>query len=1012
MEQHSSGELASDKGGARANVRHVVITVHGIRTFGAWQERLRNLLLARSQGIEVLTYRYGYFSSLAFLIPPLRWLTTLRFRRAFLQVAHQFPGARIDIVAHSFGTHLVGWGLAGIPRAKRRPVHTIILAGSVLKPDFPWGEMLDDGSVHRVMNECGIHDSILVLNQLVVLFTGMAGRLGFNGMTSERFRNNWYTFGHSDYFLKNGLPHDQFMEKRWVPVLLSDMLAPPVDERTGSALQGLLTFLLQNAEPIKVALYAAPFVALAITYYVLFTSEREARQLALARQLAAQAELLRTQEPRLLEPSTLIAIEAIRRLHSVETDRALRENLDILPRLHVFLKLREPVTRLALSPDRKFVAASSTDKTVRVWAFPDGREIAAFEHPAIVTNIAFSPDSHLLATGTDVGGVTLWELPVGKKLRSLAFRGPIDALEFNPDGGNMLVAGADGLHLWSLGAKPVERKLTSRPVIAATFRADGRFIATADLDDDTIRIWDLRNDHLALALPQTNAPHALAFSRDGRYLAAASGLANVRESHAIWLWDVQAAQRIARIPQDAYVRALAFNSDGSLFATVTDDGFARVWRSANGEPAGAVTHGAPYAITSIAWRASGQQLATAGTDDTARVWDIASGHEIARMAHGDTVNAVAFSADPPYVITGTGGPFPAWLERSVRIWEMPQSTERARIINPDGVDALAFSPNGSLVATGSDDGLVRLFRVTTNEELASFNHGSAVTAIAFDARGRWLASASAQRTFPTPQEDLTRLWDISSHKEILRISHKDLVRSVAVSPNGRYLATGGGGGITPKSKDTSMQVWSLPDGHPVANIVATSDVYDIVFSPDGKLGASLEQRGIVTLWRPGSGTVVARLDVGIRAQEIAFDHSGRRLAVAAHDSARIYDVRSLRELQRIPHNSFVNTLAFSTDDRYLATGDSGKSAHIWDLDTNREAARFRHDDIVSSVAFSPDGQLFATAGFDKTAHLWLWRPQDLINQACGRLTRGLTEEEWHQYLADEPQRDTCGNIQR
>ena len=54
---------------------HLVVTVHGIRTFGGWQERLEALLTQADQsGTTVLNYRYGYFSVLAFLMPPLRWL--------------------------------------------------------------------------------------------------------------------------------------------------------------------------------------------------------------------------------------------------------------------------------------------------------------------------------------------------------------------------------------------------------------------------------------------------------------------------------------------------------------------------------------------------------------------------------------------------------------------------------------------------------------------------------------------------------------------------------------------------------------------------------------------------------------------------------------------------------------------------------------------------------------------------------------------------------------------------
>lgn len=77
-------------------------------------------------------------------------------------------------------------------------------------------------SVRRVVNECGIYDKILILNQLVVLFTGMAGRVGFSGMTGRNFRNRFFRFGHSGYFRDKSGSDSSHMREYWVPLLLSD----------------------------------------------------------------------------------------------------------------------------------------------------------------------------------------------------------------------------------------------------------------------------------------------------------------------------------------------------------------------------------------------------------------------------------------------------------------------------------------------------------------------------------------------------------------------------------------------------------------------------------------------------------------------------------------------------------------------------------------------------------------------------------------------------------------------
>lgn len=94
--------------------RHLIVTVHGIRTFGRWQERFEALaktIADNAEEVQFSHYKYGYFSMFAFLFPPLRWLVTLRFRKKLLKVAQKGEWDRIDLVGHSFGTHIIAWGL-------------------------------------------------------------------------------------------------------------------------------------------------------------------------------------------------------------------------------------------------------------------------------------------------------------------------------------------------------------------------------------------------------------------------------------------------------------------------------------------------------------------------------------------------------------------------------------------------------------------------------------------------------------------------------------------------------------------------------------------------------------------------------------------------------------------------------------------------------------------------------------------------------------------------------------
>lgn len=121
----------------------------------------------------------------------------------------------------------------------------------------------------------------------------------------------------------------------------------------------------------------------------------------------------------------------------------------------------------------------------------------------------------------------------------------------------------------------------------------------------------------------------------------------------------------------------------------------------------------------------------------------------------------------------------------------------------------------------------------------------------------------------------------------------------------------------------------------------------------------------------------------------------------------MWDAASGQEVVR--HEDYASDIAFSPDGEYLATS-ADETARVWDVTSGQEVARITHDQDLQSIAFSPDGEYLATAS--KTILIvqpW-WKSEDLTDEACARLTRNLTVEEWQRYVGDEPYRKTCPNL--
>lgn len=189
------------------------LTVHGIRTFGTWQNRLKALVCARTDSISFSTYRYGYFTLIAFSLPFLRWIQVILLKRYIKDLIGRIGSGRLVIFAHSFGTYLVANALKSLIRdGYRLPIDTVVLSGSVLNARFDWGFLLRSSEA-RIVNDCGDSDYVLWLSQGLVPFSGMAGKTGFFGANDSRIINRFFHGGHSLYF-----EGDEFMAKYWIPL--------------------------------------------------------------------------------------------------------------------------------------------------------------------------------------------------------------------------------------------------------------------------------------------------------------------------------------------------------------------------------------------------------------------------------------------------------------------------------------------------------------------------------------------------------------------------------------------------------------------------------------------------------------------------------------------------------------------------------------------------------------------------------------------------------------------------
>jgi len=774
---------------------------------------------------------------------------------------------------------------------------------------------------------------------------------------------------------------------------------------------------------------AAIFSILAAVAGLLWRRSEEQRKIAVARQLTAQSQAVSDSTGTGLVRSALLAVESLRRLPSLEGDQALRWGLGLLPHPVARMAHEGPVEVVIFSSDGQWLASGSDDGTARVWEAVTGEEVGRMVHGESVRSLAFSPDGQWLASGSDDGTARVWEAVTGREVSWVVHEGPVLAVAFSPDGEWVASGGGHMVRVWEVATgREVARMEHEDNVMAMTFSPDGRWVASGSWDN-TMRVWEAATGQEVARMVHEDVVWAVAFSPDGQWLASgglegivriwqiATGREVTRmeqggpvavvafspDGHwvisgegdpsgcpcTVQVWEADTGREVTEAKHSGWVESTDFSPDGQWVVSAAIDGTVRVWEAATGREVARMEHrGGAYSAT---FSPDGRWLATGGWDGTVWVWKVAT---VARMEHDDWVRAVAFGPNSRWVVSGS-------LDGTARVWEATTGWEVARMVHEGPVLAVVFSPDGRWVASGSGNGTVRVWEATSGRKVAEMEHEGDVVAVAFSPNGQWVVSGSSDHT--------AKVWEAATGREVARMEHEDWVQAVAFSPDGRWVASG--------SRDNTMRVWEATTGQEVARMVHAGSVLAVDFSPDGQWVVSGSLDGTARVWEAATGREVARMEHEGHVTAVIFSSDGRRMVSGSWDGTiLIWKATTKQDVIQMGRGTSVHSLAFSADGQWVVSAESVPRVgspgvvRVWEVATGQEVARMTHEGPVSAMAFSPDGRWVVTASEDHTAQVWLWRPEDLIAEACARLPRNLTREEWQQYIGDEPYRPTCPNL--
>lgn len=575
-----------------------------------------------------------------------------------------------------------------------------------------------------------------------------------------------------------------------------------------------------------------------------------------------------------------------------------------------------------------------------------------------IVRAAIHPAGTHIAIGERSGQVSLLDVSSGKLLKSLGkLPGSVVNLFFSHEDQLYASTGttkADSQQAWNITTGETLTLPANLKTMLLVFpggkyalcsRKNPRFYTTS-LHEAMLVICDLQSGE---QVHDFGFMRAWSLTPDGKWLALAGYDNNPQKPQTVMQLIELATRKVAmttNLPSNS-IGDIALSPDTQEIAFIPRMGNPIILYDARTGNVMRSLHGHTSYINSLCYLQAGL-LASCSWDNTVRIWDtrvdVVSEFHAATAAH--IVNHADFNPAGKQVAlvqgdsvgsTGLGRILGA-TDPGAAIYLLDPMTGKETILkgHTDGARRVAFAARAPRLISGGRDGLALCWDLDVGKKIASFKHSGRVTAVALSSDGRRAAStfepeeatrASFGQAPWKEWEGQIYLWNVASGQQLhLFKNPKSLYYTLAFHPNGQELFATTGRGIERWNLETGKLLQTLPV--PFAQ--------QMLFTPDARQ-LLIADRSLVRVCDLATGNMVAQFSTPQESRDVkmALHPGGKRLAIIAGNSVKLFDLTTLEELISLALNS-----------------SEGKQ--LW----------------LTNVSFTPDGQTLLGLCNDSSTVLW------------------------------------------